>query len=147
MKKNIIIICTALIILSLIGFSFINWNDSETEKLETASNDILPIGQLVTVKMENKKKVFDDFIYDVGPRFNAMKKGDLDNMRSYSDFIGDEHAQRIVSYKFVEVIIIENDKESDIRKSGSSNVLNPAQLELLQSSDYDTNLKIRANYK
>ena len=144
MKKNIIIFCTALTALSLTAFGIINRNDSITDQIETTSNDIVATNAQVLEKIE--KRIFSDFIYDVGPRFWPIKKNDVENARSIIDFLSTEQTQWIVNYKSVEVIIIIDDKHSDIVETGNSGVLTDAQLKLLKSLDYSTNIKIRADY-
>ncbi|MGY8916405.1 MAG: energy transducer TonB, partial [Flavobacteriales bacterium] len=83
--------------------------------------------------------------YDVGPRFGPIKKGDLNKVTSFADFMEDNDAKQILTYKFVEVIIIKNEKETTTREAGNSGELTSAQLNLLRNSDYSTNLKIRAD--
>ncbi len=144
MKKNILIFCTALIILSLMAFGFINLNDSETDQLITSVSEDVVSNTLVNKKIN--KRIFSEFIYDVGPRFNPIKKGDLDKAISIDDFFDEEQIQSMVSLKSVSIIIIINDKQSDIRETGYSGVLNDAQLKLLRSADYSTNFLIRADY-
>jgi hypothetical protein len=111
------------------AFGFIKWNDSKTDTVAYS-----------------KQKVFNDFIYDVGPRFSPIKKRDLDKAKTVVDFISNDPAQEIVSYTSVEIIVIKNDQESDIRVSGDSEELNEAQLKMLKSFDYSTNIKIRADF-
>ena len=126
------------------AFGFINWNDSETDQVETlVSEDVASNTQ---AKEKIKKRVFSDFIYDVGPRFGPIKKNYLDKAKSFADFIGDEHAQRIVSYKLLSVIILEDDRQTDIRETGNSGVFNAAQIVFLRSLDYSTNILIAADY-
>lgn len=144
MKKKIIIFCAALIVLSITAFGFINRNDLETDQAETKkSNTITSVEQVAEI-VNNPS--FPDFFYDIGTRFNEIKKVKLDNARSFNDFIGEEHAQRIVSYKSLSVIILDDNKQTDIRETGTGDVLTPAQIKLLQSSNYSTNILIRAEY-
>ena len=145
MKKTIIISCVLLVAISLTAFGFINWNDSETAQLEVSKSMAEVINSPVVAKKE--KKIFTDFIYDIGTRFNPIKKADLDTIRSFNDIIGQEHANRIVKYKWVTVVLIIDDEQSDIREFGTSDVLNEAQLKLLHSLDYSTNLMIAADYQ
>jgi len=126
------------------AFGFINRNNSETDQVETTVSENVAINTPVIEKIN--KRIFSDFIYDVGPRFHVIKKGNLDNVRSFSDFIGKDHAQRIVSYKSLSVIILDGDKQTDIKETGNHGVLTAAQIKLLQSTDYSTNLLIRAEY-
>jgi len=145
MKKNIIILGTVLITLGLTAFGVRNWNDSTQDQVQTLVSDDVAINTQVIGPIN--KRIFSDFIYDVGPRFGPIKKGDLDKARTFDDFISDEHAKQIVSYKSLSVIYIINDKQSDIRETGYSDALTAAQLELLQSADYSTNFLIRAEYQ
>lgn len=145
MKKSILIICSVIVVLSLMAFSFINWSNSESVQLETSVSEEVAIN--VNPKEKIEKNIFSDFIYDVGPRFSPIKKADIDKAMSITDFLSKDQIQRITLYKSVEVIIIENDKESDVREFGSTDELNTAQLNLLQSSSYSTNLKIRTDFQ
>lgn len=145
MKKSIIIFCAVLITLGLTAFGVINWNDTKINQLETSVSKDVASNTQVIYKVNNK--IFSDFIYDVGPRFGPIKKGDLDKARTFDDFISEEHAKQIVSYKSLSVIYIINDKQSEIRETGYSDKLTAAQLELLQSADYSTNFLIRADYQ
>jgi hypothetical protein len=142
-KKNILVLCASIIILSFMAFGFVHRDSSESNKIKIPDNLNLVSNLGASQNLENR--IFSNFIYDVGPRFGPIKKGDLNNFTSFADFMEEDDAKRILSYKFVEVIIIENDRESDIRESGNSAKLTSAQLKLLQSSDYSTNLKIRAD--
>lgn len=143
MKKNILIFCTVITILSLIIFGFINRNDSVTYPIEIASN---AVDSDAFVVEDFNMKVFDDFIYDVGPRFWPIKKIDVDKARSIIDFLPTEQTQWVVNYNSVVVIIIKEDWNSNIVEIGNSGVLTDAQVKLLQSLDYSTNFKIRADY-
>ena len=145
MKKNVIIISAVLIAISLIVFSVINRNDTKTNEMETLeSNDV---AMTTEAKEKTTKRIFTDFIYDVGPRFNHIKKSDLDKVKSFDDFIEDEFAQRIVEYKSVSVIIMKGDKKSDIREDGKGGDLIESQLKFMQSLDYSTNFTVWADLK
>lgn len=145
MKKSIIIFCAVVTTLSLTAFGVISWNNSEINQLEKSVSEDVAINTQVIKKVN--KRIFSDFIYDVGPRFGPIKKGDLDKARTFDDFISEEHAKQIVSYKSLSVIYIINDKQSEIKETGYSHELTAAQLELLQSADYSTNFLIRADYQ
>ena len=145
MKKSIIIFCAVLVTLGLTAFGVLNWNDSMTDQVETSVSEDVAINTQVIGPIN--KRIFSDFIYDVGPRFGPIKKGDLDKARTFDDFISEEHAKRIVSYKSLSVIYIINDEQSEIRETGYSDELTAAQLELLRSADYSTNFLIRADYQ
>ncbi|PTM08999.1 MAG: hypothetical protein DA407_06740 [Bacteroidetes bacterium] len=143
MKKSILIIFAGVITLGLTAFGIMQSNNSEVNEL-SESNTIV-----MSTTADNKiaDKIFTDFIYDVGPRFSPIKKTDLDKITSFNDIIGEEHANRIVEYKWVTVVLIIDDKESNVREFGTSDVLTEAQLNLLHSFDYSTNLMIAADYQ
>lgn len=144
MKKSTLILCTLLAMVSLTACDFFTENKAETATSETLSSE--EIASNTPILEKGEMKIFSDFIYDVGPRFNPIKKKDLDTIRSFSDLIGEDHAQRITTYKSLSVVVIEGDKRADTWGMGNTGDFTPAQLELLQSFNYSTNLLIRADY-
>ena len=144
MKKNIIIVCIVLLTLTLTTFSCINGNDSAIAMAEIPSIENVNSNKQKTEAPKERPLV--NFSYDVGTRFKGFTKTELNKVKSFDHFIAEEHAGRIISYKSLSVILIENDKETDIKEIANSGVFSPAQLALLQSSDYSTNLLIKANY-
>jgi hypothetical protein len=148
MKNNILIFFTVLIALSLTACAFGNEEEKETDQLDVSESRDLASNIEGPEKLKNK--IFTDFIYDIGPRFKGVKKSYLDKVRSFSDFIADEHAERIVLYKKLSVIVLDGDQKTDIRETantGNFGNLTLAQLKLLQSADYSTNLLIWADYR
>ena len=144
--KNRIIICSIVIAtLSLAAFSAMSCKESKTEQHITLEKKDVALNTNALEKIN--KRTFPDFIYDIGPRYNTIKKADLDTLKSFSDIIGEEHANRIVDYKSVSVIIMKDDKQTEIRETGNSDVFTAAQLKLIQSLDYSTNLVIWADYQ
>lgn len=125
------------------AFGFVQSESSEPNKVNIPATLNLASNQGPSQNMDFR--FFSDFIYDVGPRFGPIKKGDLNKFTSFADFMEDDDAKQVLTYKFVEVIIIENDKETSTRESGNSAELTSAQVNLLRTSDYSTNLKIRAD--
>ena len=162
MKKSIIIFLATIITLSLTAFGFIDWNDSEAGQLgasagESIATDALVVanttmstysGFIYDLRVEDKakKEAYSDFIYDVGTRFGPIKKEELDRARSINDFFDKEHIQTIVSLKSVSIIVIEGDKQTEVRETGYSDILTDGQLKLLQSAGYSTNISIRVEY-
>jgi hypothetical protein len=144
MKKSILIFCGVLL-LSIVAYGFINRNDSKIVETEKITNEIAvldkPAPEAINKNDDNK------FIYDVGPRFRPIKKTDLDNAKSSYDFLDEKQKQAFVSLNSVEVIILINDKQSDIREITHQDELSEAQLQLLQSSKYSTNFLISARYQ
>jgi len=145
MKKSIIIICAVITILSLTAFGVLNWKESAT--VPPAISEIEVVANVYPAVEKMTKRIFSDFIYDVGPRFGPIKKGDLAKTRTFEDFISEEHAKRIVTYKSLSVIYIINDTQSELMATGYGKTLTDAQLKLLESAEYSTNFIIRADYR
>jgi len=145
MKKNILFICITLITLSLTAYGLINCNYSKTDQLEISVNENITTKTQVHNKV--KKRIFTDFIYDVGPRFGAIKKRKVDEATSIATFFEENQLKSIISLKSVDIITIKGDKRTDTKVSGNSNKLTTAQLKLLQSFDYSTSFLIRAEYQ
>lgn len=144
MKKRIIIFSIVLTTLILTAFGFNNWNNSENDLAEVSINSNVVVDTEVEVNINKKNN--SDFFFGLGTRFNSIKKEKLDNLKSFEDIIGEEHKQRIVSYKSLTVIVLEDSEKTDIREGGTSKILNPAQIKLLQSLDYSDNVLIWVNY-
>ncbi|PHS09412.1 MAG: hypothetical protein COA88_04300 [Kordia sp.] len=145
MKNKILFFCISLTILSLTAFSFMKQKNQETDQLKIVANENSAIKTQAPEKVE--KSTFTDFIYDVGPRFRAIKKRDVDNAISIATFFDEKQLQSIVSLKSVNIIIIKGEKRIDTRTTGHSNKLTAAQLKLIQSFDYSTNFLIRVEYQ
>lgn len=139
MKKIVYICFIALAVL------FTGSCDSDIEKLQQADE----IAENIQQEKKVEFKVFTDFIYDVGPRFYAISKHDIANIVSFSDIIGEEHANRILSYDSLDVMIFDGDNRSDLSASseGKDGIFTPAQLELLRSASYSTNILVWAEYR
>jgi len=145
MKKNILFICTTFTTLILTAYGFINWNVSKTDQLAISIDENITTKTQVPDKVKNR--FFTDFIYDVGPRFGAIKKRELDQATSITPFFDKKQLQSIVSLKSVSIILIKSDKRTDTKTTGYSNKLTTAQLKLLQSFDYSTSFLIKAEYQ
>ncbi len=144
MKKNILFICITLTTLSLITYSCSSQNDSKTDQAEISVNENIATEANAPGKVKNK--IFADFIYDVGPRFGAIKKTDIDKATSITPFFDEKQLQSIVSLKSVSIIIVKGDKRTNIRAKGQSFNLTATQLKLLKSFDYSTNFLIKTEY-
>lgn len=157
MKRNILVFIIVLTALSLTAFNLINWGNIESAGVDASIDPVKAIDNssesnpgvedYTPVFEEADKTAETEFFFDIGNRFNSIKKSELDKARSFSDFVGEEHANRIVSYKLLKVIVLEDSKQTSRQELGESGELNPAQLELLQSADYSTNLLIWADYR
>lgn len=139
MKKSILIFSVALSILSVTACA----NMAETDQSEPGISQDMASNTKLPEKPTNR--IFEGFIYDVGPRFGPIKKSDLDTIRNFSEFLDPEHAERIVTYKSLSLVILDGQEETDLSETGQSGVLNAAQLKLLQSTDQSTSIMFSAH--
>jgi hypothetical protein len=152
MKKNILILGIAIATLSLTAFGIINSKDSETNKEVASNKEITPINEVVSLD-ENVKEDFNlspypDFVYNVDSRFmSTITKEDLHKAKSILDFLPKEQTDPVFKYKSVSVIILDDNKPTDRKETGDSEVLTEAQIKLIQSIDYSTNFLIRADFQ
>jgi hypothetical protein len=113
MKKSIIIFVTTLAILSLLIFSFTNWNSTENNE-ESSSNS-----KDLALKDENTEdtnsKTIPNLYYGVDSRFAAAKKEDVHNATSIYAFLNDGEKQQIEHINSVDIIIIKDNQQSEIR--------------------------------
>ena len=145
MKKTNLIYYSILIALSLTACDFSNENEKETEILEILESQDLASHLEVPVII--KERIKSDFILDVGTRFNSITKDELVKAKSFSDFIAAEHANRIVHYSTLDVIVLDGDQKTNVRENGKGGDLTDAQIKLLQSIDYGTNVLIWSDYR
>jgi len=145
MKRRILIFCTVLAALGLTAFKVVNWNDYETSRPKATTNEAVSVNMPVLGPKE--KEIFIDFNYDVGTRFNPIEKTELDKARTIADFLDAEVIASIVSLQSVHVVLVENDKQTDIFENGTTAALTDGQLQLLKSFDYSTNFIVRAHFR
>ncbi|NNE31476.1 MAG: hypothetical protein HKN40_03810, partial [Winogradskyella sp.] len=144
MKKKILVFGIILFALCLTVFGFINRDNQKTDTKATASIESVADEEKewITVKDE----VVPPFISKVGPRFNSITKEDLLNAKSFEDFIGRAHIERIVSYKSLSVVVLENRDDTDYKLTTNGGSFSPEQLELLKTFDYSSDLRVDAYY-
>ena len=140
MKRNIIIFSTTLIIISLLFFSFNNWNTSKIEEAKSFDAKILPFDQ-------NIKRNTPDLYYGVDTRFAAIKKSDIDKATTIYDFLNEGEKQQIVEINSVKIIKIKDNKLSDSAEYGNKEQLTNAQIKLIRSTDYFNHFTIRTEFK
>ncbi|MDO6596068.1 hypothetical protein Q4512_04020 [Oceanihabitans sp. 2_MG-2023] len=156
MKKTILIFAAVIVTLSLTAFG-INWQDFKTEKASTKDANKIALN---TVSNKIKKESInineaenygpiafnvlteDEFIYDVGSRFAPIKKSVIDNATSIHSFYDEETIHAIEILKYAEIIIVENDIQTDTREITTNKELTEAQLNLLQNANYGSNFLI-----
>lgn len=145
MKKSIIIFVTTLAILSLLIFSFTNWNS--TENNEESSSNSKDLAFKDEIKGETNNKAIPDLYYGVDSRFAAAKKEDVHNATSIYAFLNDGEKQQIAHINSVDIIIIKDNQKSEIREYGTDANLTDAQIKLLRSTDYFSHFTIRTEFK
>lgn len=146
MKKQNLIVFGMLIVLILGAISLFNGNTGTTSNEITPSQDIAAVE--TNQNMVTKEfKVFNDFIYDIGPRFGAIKKSEIDKITSIEGFLDDEVMQNMATLKSTSLILVLDDKPSEIRFHGKTATLNKEQLDFLKSSKHSTNFGMRVEYE
>lgn len=140
MKKSILIICAGLITFSIAAYGYINRANTETvsekpacRQAAVAVNDFLNPINLIQPKL--------DLVYKVDSRFaTRITKEKLHKATSIIDILPEEATQSREAYQYSTVSILHNDGETT--EVGQSEVLNTAQLQLLQSVDYSNNIRV-----
>ena len=147
MKKRIltfgVVIMALAIVINSCNKSTENSKDQKEKIVMNTEVEAVP----VDIMKKNKPGANADFIYGIGSRFNTITKKELDTLKSFNDIIGPKHAQRIVRFESVNVILMKGDKPTDVRVLGNDPVFNENQLEFMRSLDYSTNLMIWADYE
>jgi len=144
MKKRVLIFGTVLTTISLSALGFMNWRNTEKNKLEISSNITVDSNyeDLTTMNAQANTAWF----YDVHSRYiHTITKEKLNNAKSISDIIPNYPTKKIESFQSVKVSILESNKETS--EFGESDLLNASQIKLLQSTNYSTNISITANYR
>lgn len=146
MKKSILILFTILVTFSLTAFAYINWNNTKTTDQERASLARTSgfENYLVTSDIRNGDL---DLFYKVRNRWFSMTKEELSKAKSIHDILSKEATYNRGSFKNVTVSVLHNDndvRDIETRAIGQSEILNEAQIDILRSSNYSTNLRITA---
>lgn len=123
MKKNIMTFSATIIAIGLTAFGFISLSESG------ATQGAAP-----------------DFFYDIGPRFGtSITKEKLHNAKSISDILPKEADWSKYPIQRVKVTLLHDGSETT--ETGDNLVLNKAQAQLLQSTDYSDSFRLIANCK
>ncbi|AUC82432.1 energy transducer TonB [Lacinutrix sp. Bg11-31] len=134
---------TLLIFLIFIAFSFTNCkvsNESElnikdTAQLESEDQNMTP-GESES-----------EYYYGISSRFEAISKTDLYNATTIFPFNRDHENEKIESVNSTEIIIIENDRQTEKRIYGTSEKLNESQKALFKSLDYNTHFSMKTLFQ
>ena len=146
MKRNVILLSAGVLSIGLMAFGYAKLNTSSNEKCQALKPQKATSNPYIEVN--TKDEVFTDFFYDFGPRFGmTISKSNLQAARTVGDILPADDLKNIESYKSVNVIIIKNDEQTDIRSKGYSDKFTDAQLKLLRSMDYSTNFLMRTDFE
>jgi len=133
MKKSFLILCTVITTFSLVAFSYVYRSNSET-------------GKETTTDINTQTSV--ELFYDVGSRYGTtVTKEVLDKARSLLDIVPENPDRTTVSYYSVSITILDDNRQIVYSEAGETPLLNPAQVKLIQSVDYSTNILFRADYQ
>jgi len=141
MKKQIFLLVKfALMSLFILGLTSCQKSEQKSELSAMVISDNIekPIETVVANKNELN--------FRLGSQFNTIKKWELDMVRDFADLIGQEHANRILEYKTLNVILLENGEQTKKKLLGNSGSFTAEQLDFLQSLDYSSNVLVWAEY-
>ncbi len=131
MKKLLFVFSAAVVTFSLTAFAFINWNNSITDKKENFCHSL----------EEFKNDYFAYVYYNLGDRFRStITKEELRQAKSITDILTPGATEpRTNSVKSMISILNE---DNEVTEGGDSDILSPAQLKLIQSATYSSNIRI-----
>lgn len=144
MNKSILILGTVIIVSSVTAFGFMSERPTETTPVPTPTSEWLEFQNDYKSTMPPYNG--SDFVYKVESRFNAtITKEDLHSAKTIIDILPDDATTTLSDYQTVKVVLLGDGNET--AEAGIDEVLNTAQLSLLQTADYSTDFYIRANCK
>ena len=144
MKKQILFSTLLLGALCLAVFAFAERSEKSTDTAELASRDI-PAPEKNEIETTMGPEL-PEFMFDFGTRYKSIKKSALDQVSSFEDFIGREHAERIIRYSSLSVIELEDGLKTDKKISNNTGDFTAAQRSYLQSLGYSEDVLIWATY-
>ena len=144
MKKSAIMFCTVLTSFSLMAFGYMNWSNPKVCNNETSCIKKVDSDDDLAISCYKQKDL--DLVYQVSSRFtNLITEENLHNAKSIIDILPIKATRSVENYSNVTVAVIHN--EGELIKTSKDEILNPAQLKLLQTTDCTSNIHITANYK
>jgi len=144
MKKSILISCLALSTLSVTAFAYMSWSQNDPEPKKVISAGKAPdSSSAYSFNYVLKPMEESDLLYDVSSRFIAtISKDKLHNAVSILDIVPEEGTEGLENFHTVSVSVIRNGE--DITEAGHGDALNAAQIQLLQTADYSTNIHVNS---
>ena len=144
MKKKVLLSVLAVSILGLLAIGFLMSSNTPGDGTDSAKAEIPTDESIITEGPTDN--IFPEFHLNMKSRFNPITQEKLRSARSFSDFIHREHAERIVSYQNLSVILLENTDHTETKFSHNQGDFSQVQLDYLQTVDISTNLLIWADY-
>lgn len=141
MKKRLIIFSLIAVTVSIAAYSFINRDAKVVAETINLNDDSIKN----TVIVKNKKPL--NFFFYLGSRFESIKKSDITKATSIYDFISAEDKKQIKKLNATELILVVDDKRTNMREYGTEENLTHAQLQLLQSLEYSKHFVMKAIYE
>lgn len=128
--------------ISLLTIFIFSCNNSEKEV--PAKKDLASITK---TEVKPKINVFNDFIYDVGPRFGSITKSEVVNATTIDAFLSEKELKKIQSITSVSIIPFRNEKRIEHFETGNSMELTAGQLHFLKNAEYSTSFVVQVNYQ
>ena len=88
-----------------------------------------------------------DMYFELGSRFEAITKSELNQAKTVADFFKAGEVQPLLNYTSVEVVLIENDKQTDQRMENDFFHLSEEQVNWLKNMDYETHFLVRTYFQ
>ena len=145
MKKSIIIFGTSLVILSVLYFGITFFNSNDTNIPNSVADKTLAIEhQTNTGPIKNN---IPDLYYGVDTRFAAIKKSEIAKATTIYDFLNEGEKQQIEHIYSVNIVVIKDNRQSELQAFGTQDRLTDEQLKLIRSRDYFNHFTIRTEFR
>ncbi len=141
MKKSILVFTA--ILTTLTAFGYLSWHSSDSPDEKTGCKKTIT-KQTPYVHPAYLPKA-PNFYYGLGTRFLPIKKTDIMKVTSALELFPKRDQEKIISFQSVNIIIIENDKQTNTQERSNNAELTQAQIKLLRSAPYSTNIKVSSN--
>lgn len=143
MKKGIIILCTVLVTFSLAALGYTNWNKTVNDPVEKIDTKTASFDSDLLYDITRSK--VPALVYKIDSRFiHRITKEEINKAVSIADILPEKATRPIQSYQGAKISLIE--AEQGISEEGNSEILTPAQKDLLLATDYTSNVAIAANF-
>jgi len=132
----IILICNG------IGFSSCSERFSRVNSATTTSNFEEKTAVPSIAQVVNYAEPIE-FYFGLGSRFTPISKEEIVRYTEVKNFLGEEEFKRQTQVEATALIVIQNEKQTDIRYSGDSELLSKEQLSALRNATYGSNFCLK----